>query len=73
MEPKQFSIIWAVIAFFFCLFPLIIYLIVYALPNDQMGFINVSGGQPASALGAAGMTSQTGQLAAPQSPDGDSW
>ncbi len=70
MKRKEFSYFWAVIGFIFCLLPLVIYLIVYALENDQMVIINLAGAQPGSAYGAAVMTSQ---LSAPRSPDGNYW
>jgi hypothetical protein len=61
-KAKQFVIIWAVIALLLCLLLFIIYLIVYALQTDHLVVIAVSGGQPASAYGAAVMTSWTGRL-----------
>jgi hypothetical protein len=33
-KQKQFSVLWAVIGFFLCLLPLLIYLIVYASQPD---------------------------------------
>ena len=35
-KPKQFSIVWAVIGFFFMLLPLVIYIIVYAMQSDKV-------------------------------------
>ena len=40
-KAKKFEVLWAVIGFFLCLLPLLIYLIVYATQNDQMVVITV--------------------------------
>jgi hypothetical protein len=52
VKRKEFSVLWAVIGFFFCLLPLLIYLIVYATQQDQVVFVRVVGQQPA--VGGAG-------------------
>jgi len=36
IKRKQFNMIWAVIAFFFCVLPLLVYLIYYAFQSDQV-------------------------------------
>jgi hypothetical protein len=36
VKKKEFSIVWAVIGFFLCLLPFLIYCIVYATQKDQM-------------------------------------
>jgi uncharacterized membrane protein YukC len=35
-KKKEFSILWAVVGFLFCLLPLLIYIIYYATQSDQM-------------------------------------
>jgi hypothetical protein len=40
-KKKEFNILWAVIGFFLCLLPLLIYCIVYAMESDQMVIIRV--------------------------------
>jgi hypothetical protein len=40
-KKKEFNVIWAVIGFFLCLIPLLIYCIVYAMESDQMIVIRV--------------------------------
>jgi hypothetical protein len=35
-KKKEFNVIWAVIGFFLCLLPLLVYCIVYATQNDEM-------------------------------------
>jgi hypothetical protein len=44
IKTKQFNIIWAIIGFFFCLLPLIVYLIVYAGEKDKVAEIRVRQG-----------------------------
>ena len=83
-KRKEFSILWAVIGFFFCLLPLLIYLIVYAAESDQMVVISLAGTQPGyggavsgqlpapqAAYGYGGAPS--GQLNPQRSPDGNYW
>ncbi len=55
-KKKEFNIIWAVIGFFLCLLPLIVYCIVYATQNDQMVIIKLG-----AASGSA-IESTTGEL-----------
>lgn len=85
VKRKSFSYFWAVIGFVFCLLPLVIYLIVYALESDQMVTITVVGAQPMAntgqlmppqpmtASGALGMTQPANYMTAPRSPDGLYW
>jgi hypothetical protein len=61
-KKKEFSILWAVVGLILCVFPLLIYLIVYAAQSDQMVQIYLA--DPASIR--TGTTAATGQL----SPDG---
>ena len=63
VKRKQFNVVWAVIGFFLCLLPLLIYLIVYASEQDQVVFIRVAA---APALPASGTSP-------PLSPDGNYW
>ncbi|MFZ2051614.1 MAG: hypothetical protein WAU69_11885 [Solirubrobacteraceae bacterium] len=49
-KKKEFNIIWAVIGFFLCLLPLLVYCIVYATQSDQMIVIKVASAD--SELGA---------------------
>jgi hypothetical protein len=52
VKRKEFSIVWAVVGFFLCLLPLLIYLVVYATQQDQMVHVrmvapqHVRGGLP---------------------------
>ena len=85
IKRKQFSYFWAVIGFIFCLLPLVIYLIVYALESDQMAVITVAGVQqpsttgqlnPSQPLTSSGVLTggpSTDYLNAPRSPDGLYW
>jgi len=40
-KKKEFNVLWAVIGFFLCLLPLIVYCIVYATQSDQMVIIKL--------------------------------
>jgi hypothetical protein len=40
-KKKEFNVVWAVIGFFLCLLPLLIYCIVYASQSDEMMVIRV--------------------------------
>jgi hypothetical protein len=51
VKRKEFSVLWAVIGFFFCLLPLLIYLIVYATQQDQVVFVRVAAPVPGSGGG----------------------
>jgi hypothetical protein len=42
-KKKEFNIIWAIIGFFACVIPLIIYTIIYSTQSDQMVVIRVGG------------------------------
>jgi hypothetical protein len=61
VKPKQFSVVWAVVGFFLCLLPLLVYLIVYATQQDQVVMIRLL------SPGAQ----QSGHAAL--SPDGNYW
>jgi hypothetical protein len=50
-KKKEFNVLWAVIGFFLCLLPLLVYCIIYATQNDQMIVIKVASTTPG--LGAA--------------------
>jgi hypothetical protein len=63
MKKKEFNVVWAVIGFFLCLIPLLIYCIVYATQHDQMVRIVIGS---AAVLGA-------GAGAIKVSPDGNWW
>jgi hypothetical protein len=41
-KKKEFNVIWAVIGFFLCLLPLLVYCIVYATQNDEMVTVMVA-------------------------------
>ncbi|HWF32134.1 MAG TPA: hypothetical protein VG188_06225 [Solirubrobacteraceae bacterium] len=49
-KKKEFNVIWAVIGFFLCLLPLIVYCIVYATQSDEMVIVQLraSGGAAGS-------------------------
>lgn len=40
-KKKEFNVIWAVVGFFLCLLPLLVYCIVYATQNDEMVTVTV--------------------------------
>jgi hypothetical protein len=61
-KKKEFSILWLVIGLLLCVFPLIIYLIVYAAESDKMIQLYLADPATASAL----VPPPSGQL----SPDG---
>ncbi len=48
-KKKEFNVIWAVVGFFLCLLPLLVYCIVYATQSDQMVMVTIrtatSGGE----------------------------
>jgi hypothetical protein len=50
-KKKEFNVLWAVIGFFLCLLPLLVYSIIYATQNDQMIVVKVA--STASGFGAA--------------------
>lgn len=50
-KKKEFNIIWAVIGFFLCVLPLLVYCVIYVTQDDQMIVIKVAAAAPA--LGAA--------------------
>jgi hypothetical protein len=45
-KKKEFNILWAVIGFFLCLLPLLIYCIVYATQKDQMVVVRIDASVP---------------------------
>jgi hypothetical protein len=57
-KKKEFNLIWAVIGFFLCLIPLLIYLIKYALEKDLMVEIRID---PAAAGGQVVQMSADGR------------
>lgn len=63
-KKKEFNILWAVIGFFLCILPLLIYAVVYATQSDQMVEISIS--EDAVAVDGS---SQVVQI----SPDGNYW
>ncbi|MGH9169765.1 MAG: hypothetical protein ACRD0Z_02670 [Acidimicrobiales bacterium] len=87
VKPKKFEILWAVVGFFLCIIPLLIYLIVYATKSDEVVEIRVSPQLAPAALpvqmspdGAAWWDGETwipADKAAPpnahRSPDGKAW
>jgi hypothetical protein len=42
-KKKEFNVLWAVIGFFLCLLPLIVYCIVYATQSDEMVIVQLTG------------------------------
>jgi len=40
-KKKEFNIIWAIVGFFLCLLPLLVYCIVYATQSDEMVVVKV--------------------------------
>ena len=61
VKRKQFNVVWAVVGFFLCLFPLLVYLVVYATQSDEVVFVRV--------VDAV----QPQPVPAPLSPDGRYW
>jgi hypothetical protein len=47
-KKKEFNVLWAVIGFFLCVLPLLVYCIVYAAESDAMVVINI--GEPIAPL-----------------------
>ncbi len=45
-KKKEFNVLWAVIGFFLCLLPLLVYSIVYATQSDEMIVIKVASADP---------------------------
>jgi len=41
-KKKEFNVLWAVIGFFLCLLPLLVYCIVYATEDDEMVVIKIA-------------------------------
>jgi len=62
VKRKAFNIVWAVVGFFLCVLPLLVYLVVYAMQKDEVVFIRVGEVFSAPPPGAA-----------PMSPDGRHW
>ena len=42
-KKKEFNVVWAIVGFFACLLPLLIYTIVYAAESDKMVIVSVEG------------------------------
>lgn len=63
VKPKSFNMVWAVIGFFLCILPLLVYLIVYSTQDDQVVLIRVIG------TPAGGLAPRPSGL----SPDGRHW
>jgi len=55
-KKKEFNVVWAIIGFFLCLIPLLVYCIVYASQSDEMIVITVGTGAVAGQLGGEGVT-----------------
>jgi hypothetical protein len=85
VKRKEFSIVWAVVGFFLCVLPLLIYLVVYAFEQDHVVMIRVANppalpGPPLSddrRYWWDGVAWQDTTIAippgAPRSPDGTAW
>jgi hypothetical protein len=89
VKKKEFNVVWAIIGFFLCLLPLLIYCIVYATQKDLMVEIKVQSGVPAIGMAGAVQMSEDGRYwwngsqwedadravppAAQRSPDGRYW
>ena len=77
LKRKEFSIIWAIVGFFFCLLPLFIYVIYYMLQTDQVVQIELDSGPVAAPTGPLAPAGGSPGLDAPTdappqviSPDG---
>jgi hypothetical protein len=55
-KKNEFNILWAVIGFFLCLLPLIVYCIVYATQSDEMIIVKLRTGSDAAELTPGGLT-----------------
>lgn len=53
-KKKEFNVIWAVIGFFLCLLPLLVYCIVYLTQNDEMVIVKLAPLSSAAVKSAAG-------------------
>lgn len=42
VKRKSFSIVWALVGFFLCLLPLLIYLVVYVMQQDEVVFVRLA-------------------------------
>jgi hypothetical protein len=81
VKRKRFSIAWLIIGFFLFMFPLFIYLIVYALQKDQIVEIRLIDRQVAQPFRASEHLQPAGADAPPPqpwpvlqlSPDGSQW
>jgi len=49
-KKKEFNVIWAVVGFFLCLLPLLVYCIVYTTQSDEMVIVTIAATQSAAAL-----------------------
>lgn len=55
-KKKEFNVVWAIIGFFLCLIPLLIYCIVYASQDDEMIVITVGAAATTAQLNGGGLT-----------------
>lgn len=55
-KKKEFNVVWAIIGFFLCILPLIIYLIVYSTRSDEMVLLKLDSAAAVDASGAAEIT-----------------
>jgi hypothetical protein len=49
-KKKEFNVIWAVVGFFLCLLPLLVYCIVYTTQSDEMVVVTIAAVQSAGQL-----------------------
>jgi hypothetical protein len=49
-KKKEFNVIWAVVGFFLCLLPLLVYCIVYTTQSDEMVIVTIAAAQSAGQL-----------------------
>ena len=83
IKRKQFNVVWAVVGFFFCLLPLLVYLVVYSMEQDQVVMIRLAAQPGLPKLspdgrywwdGAAWQDAErTAPPHAPRTPDGTMW
>lgn len=69
-KDKEFSTLWAVVGFFVCLLPFLIYLIVYAAQKDEIVVIQVQPHQGSRTLQFTGSINGNPRQ---YSPDGNYW
>ncbi len=49
-KKKEFNVIWAVVGFFLCLLPLLVYCIVYTTQSDELVVVTIAAAQSAGQL-----------------------